>query len=173
MGGVLHEGRPAGRRQGFEPLNRCGLAEEVNRNDGLGPGSDRFSGAHRVDQQVNRVYVHWDRPRANPRNGFGCGDKGIGRHDDFPARPYTAGAQGEFQRISAVGHPHAVSGSKKFRICLFKFGHGRAADEGGLGEDFFHADFDFVGDFFLLCAQINQRNRCRKVHDWSPSATLG
>ena len=86
LGGVFDNDRSAGCRNRHQLLNKSRLTEQVDGDDGLGPGCHSRSHPAGIDQQVLRVDVDGHRHRTDPAHCLGGCDERVGREDDFPAR---------------------------------------------------------------------------------------
>ena len=105
-----------------------GLTVEMHRQDDFGARGDGGLDARRVDVVGALVRLHRHRRRAALADGQPGGDVGVAGHDDFVARPDVHGAQGQVQRIQAVGHADAVGGAAVSGIFGFEGVHFRAED---------------------------------------------
>ena len=101
------------------------LTEQVDGDDGLGPGCQSRGRPAGIDQQVLRVDVDGHRHRTDPAHCLGGCDERVGREDDFPACCDPGSAQRQFQGIGQLATPTQFPAPGP-GIGLLEFGHGGA-----------------------------------------------
>ena len=143
LGGVFHDRdapRPGDLGQGHG-VDR--LAEQVDGDDGLRGRRDQRGNVLRVDIERLRIDVGKDRPRAQPRDRAGRGEKREAGQDHLVARGNVQGHQGQQQGVAARGAADgvlclAVAGHLLFELRDLRAEHESAAiaDPSQRGEDF-------------------------------------
>jgi hypothetical protein len=147
---ILDDGHSGRGRQRSELLDRSHLAEQVDRHDRLGPLVECRPHGLGVNQKVSGVDINQDRYGADPADGLGGGDKGIGGEYDLASGGDAGAAERELKRVGAVTNADAIADVGEFGVGEFELGHRLAADEGSTGKDFGQSGLDLGGYFGML-----------------------
>lgn len=123
----------------------CGLAEEVDGDDGLGAGGDFAFGVVEIDVKTDGAGINEDRGGSDAADAAGGGEEGEGGDEDFIAGAEAEGHESEQDGVGAGGNSDGVFGLSEFSDGAFKLGDfgthdelaGAKNAEEGLGEFFF------------------------------------
>lgn len=139
---------------GVDGVEVGALAVQAHRDDGLRLGRDGGFEQRRVEVVGARVDVDVHRLGAEHGDGFGGGDVGEARGDDFVAVGDAHGHLGDLQGVGAVGAGDAVLGAYEGGELFFQLRHFGAEDVLAVGQHALDAGVDLVLDAGLLGFEV-------------------
>ena len=142
---------------GLDGLDIHGLSEDVDGDDGLGPGRDLGLDQLRIDVEV-LVDVHEDGFGAGLADGFRGRDEAVGDGDDLVAGADAQGLEGDVDGVGAVGAADAVLPAELPGIGFLESLDVLAADEGGFADDGLDGGIDLGLDGLVLGLEVDEGN---------------
>ena len=159
LGGVLDDhGVFPGRDLG-DGCHRRQLAEEVHREHRPGPRAQNLFQGFRIEQEVVWIHVGERGTGAGPHDRFRGGDEGIRRHDHLSSGADPGRAQGQLDRVGAVGHADAVRDAREGRVVALEGFHRCTLDEGGARHHVIEPGLDLGRYLSMRSSHVDQRYR--------------
>ena len=154
LGGVLDDRYPTPVGDGHDRVHLRALAVKMDRQDGLGVGSDSGLDFGGVDVVGLRVDIDEDRLGTEPGDPAGGGEERVGGGDHFVAGADPLGHQADQQGVAAGGNADRVRAAAILGQLGFTFGHGRPEDAHLRFQHGVYRRADFVADRGVLGLQI-------------------
>ena len=168
LGGVFDDHGPALGDNIGNGGHRRHLAEEMYWDHSPGLLVQGRLQAYRIEQQVIGIHVGERRPGTSADSGFRGRDEGIRGHDHLGPDGHLGRAQGQLERVGAVGHPDAVPDAGESCVLSLEGRRHLALDEGGAADDLIEACLDLRRHLSMRSPQVHQRYHrhrlCLTVH---------
>ena len=165
LGGVFDDPQLSLPGKGQDGLHIGGMAKEVDRQDGLGPGSDPLPDPAGIQVVGPGIDVRKDGTGSLQHDGLDRGGEGKGSGDDLVARADLQGHQRNPQSVGARGAPHRKAGPQITAQLGLELGHGPAHDEVAIFQNLPHGGLDGLPEAPVLALQIHHPDG---RHGWHP-----
>ena len=138
----------------------AGVAVEMNRHEGFGARGDGLFDALGVDAAGLVVDININRTGTDVGNGPACGNKGLGRGNNFIARTDVKNAQSDMERGGAAVKTDSVLCAAESGEVFLKLRDVRPEAVGAVVEGFGNHGIDFFAQRTQLGRQVEVRNWC-------------
>ncbi len=105
--GVFNDRNPPGGKGFMHRLERSHLAEDVNRQESLRPGSNRFKGLDRVNVEGSGIHVDENGNRPETGDAACCGEETVRRCDNLVPSPISRAMSARRRASVPDAHPMA------------------------------------------------------------------
>jgi hypothetical protein len=154
--GILDDGELVIPGETQDGIHIGGLAEEVDRDNGFGAGSEGGGEEGGIEIAGRFIDIDEGGGGTGEGDGFGGGHEGGGSGDDLISGSDAEGQEGEPEGIGSIADGDGMGGLAEGGEGFLEAGDERAAGEGAGIQDLGHGGIEFGAQGYMLCLQIEE-----------------